>query len=765
MRRFTTIILCSILTLTISIDAYSKTLTGTAQATAFETKLISQSGNTSEIRFTIQGFSQSTISTPQGNAVLIDVKKAARLLEAGSPDLLKLTTSVIIPDNDAMTVTVVSSHYTDYTNIKIAPSKGNLKRDQDPAAVPFTYGPSYSLDAFYPGKLTDLSSPYILRDFRGQTVNVYPFQYNPITQTLRVYDEISVRVTPAGTSSSTNSFQRTKAPMPNVTYNSIYSSRFINYNQTNYTPTSEIGNMLIISDATMIPTMQSFIEWKNLIGQHTEIVSIDSVGVDPSSIQSFIHDKYMSDGLTFVLFVGDGTQIPPYPSSNGPSDPYYGYILGNDAYAEVIIGRFSANTIQELQTQVDRTISYEKFPDVSGAWYSKAVCIGSDQGPGDDNEYDFEHERNIRSKFLAYTYTDADELYDGSQGVVDNAGDPTPADVITSLNDGRSVITYTGHGSSTSFGTTGFSSWDVASLTNTNQLPFIWSVACVNGDFEFGDCLAEALMRSTNNGEATGAIATFMSTINQSWDPPMDGQDEMVDLLIESYPSNIKHTFGGLSVNGCMHMNDQYGVAGVEMTDTWTCFGDPSLTVRTAAPLPITAVHDPVIDETEIVFPLLCNVDGAIVCMSHHNQIMATTTASAGTATLTSLLGLVVGDTLDITITAYNHIPYYGTVIVTAAGSTSINTLSQNPYQLSVSSLSADGKAQMNFTTSEGSTLSAELMTISGQSVKQIFSSEKFNAGQHSMSFSLDGISSGVYVVRMTGAQQNSTCRFVVARR
>jgi hypothetical protein len=172
--------------------------------------------------------------------------------------------------------------------------------------------------------------------------------------------------------------------------------------------------------------MQPFVDWKNRIGQFTELVSTGVVGSDPNSIQSYIQNKYSTDGLTFVLFVGDGTQIPPYPTGYGPSDVYYGCTLGADAYPEVIIGRFSANDLTELQTQIDRTIYYEKYPDVSGAWYSKAVCIGSDQGPGDDNEYDYEHERNIRSKYLAYTYTDADELYDGSQGVVDAVGNPGP---------------------------------------------------------------------------------------------------------------------------------------------------------------------------------------------------------------------------------------------------------------------------------------------------------------------------------------------------
>ena len=114
----------------------------------------------------------------------------------------------------------------------------------------------------------------------------------------------------------------------------------------------------------------------------------------------------------------------------------------------------------------------------------KQYGIGSAQGVGDDNEYDYQHIRNIRTKLLNFTYTTGDELYDGSQGGQDASGDPSPSLVAASLNDGRSILNYCGHGSPTSWGTSGFSNSDVNALTNDNMLPFITSVACNNGEFD-----------------------------------------------------------------------------------------------------------------------------------------------------------------------------------------------------------------------------------------------------------------------------------------
>ena len=77
---------------------------------------------------------------------------------------------------------------------------------------------------------------------------------------------------------------------------------------------------------------------------------------------------------------------------------------------------------------------------------------------------------------------------------------------------------------------------NVNGLENGGKWPFIWSVACVNGEFHIGPCFAETWLRATgSDGSPTGALATLMSTVNQGWNPPMAGQDEMNAILAESY--------------------------------------------------------------------------------------------------------------------------------------------------------------------------------------------------------------------------------------
>ena len=152
-------------------------------------------------------------------------------MQAGSPDLDQTFASVIIPDNAMMDLEVISSSYIEINNIDVAPSKGNFSRMISPEDVPFIQSKVYNQNKFYPEKLADLRDPYILRDFRGQTVVSYPFQYNPVTKVLRVYTDMTVRLTSQGEGQK-NVLQRSSSLNKiDSEFNSIYHNQFINFDQ------------------------------------------------------------------------------------------------------------------------------------------------------------------------------------------------------------------------------------------------------------------------------------------------------------------------------------------------------------------------------------------------------------------------------------------------------------------------------------------------------------------------------------------------------
>jgi hypothetical protein len=156
--------------------------------------------------------------------------------------------------------------------------------------------------------------------------------------------------------------------------------------------------------------------------------------------------------------------------------------------------------------------------------------------------------------------------------------------VRAAFDEGRGIFNFCGHGASAGFGGGGFS-WglsDVDSMANVDRLPFITCVACSTGDFVDKDCIGEWFLWATHNGEPTGAIGFYGSSVGQSWNPPMEAQDEFNLMYVaEQYAS-----YGALCYAGSCSMMDDYGQGGVDMFKTWHIFGDPALRVVGAIPPP-----------------------------------------------------------------------------------------------------------------------------------------------------------------------------------
>ncbi len=592
----------------------------------------------------------------------LEMKDAYPIESVGTPELLQSAFSIIIPEGSRPTAEILNSEYQLVTGFKLAPSKGRLYRNVDPATVPYQKGAAYQDNRFLFNDMVELGDPYHLRDFRGVAVHCYPFAYNPVQQTLKVYQNMTVKIH-LNSSTSMPRLERVAKP-----FDAIYADHFLNYTNYRSNPLPDEGDMLIIAPEEFCDAMQPYVEWKTKTGYKTELVTLESIGTTSTAVKNYISSYYNNadHNLVYVLIVGDNTKFPAYMlgssgfwSSQYAADNYYGEIVGNDNYPDLIIGKISAETVAHVTTQVERFIQYEQNPPET-AHFPVFLGIASSEGgggQGDNGEIDYEHIRNIGTMLSNYTYTSGYEVFDGSQGGLDQSG-ATAAQVSAAVNSGVGIINYCGHGSETTWVTTGFSVSNVNSLTNNNKLPFIISTACVNGDYVGRTCFAEAWMRATNNGEPTGAVSTLMSSVNQSWNPPMCGQDRMNEHLTGANNKTHLNTFGSIAFNGIIHMLDTYNDE--EVARTWILFGDPTLAVRTAVPQQLTLVYSEVqpIGVNDVSFT--SNVENAKVTISKGGEIVASGRILGGTLILDISSLPALPDTLTVTAWAQNYVPYVG---------------------------------------------------------------------------------------------------------
>lgn len=616
------------------------------------------------INFEIGAYDRVPVEINGETFYQISYAEGSNLLIEGEPSLPRICKSIIIPDDAEVQINVLFSEYIDILETPIVPSKGVIFRKTDPASIPYTMGPVYNTSNWYPNRLADLRRPFIMRDYRGTVVELNAFQYNPATKTLRVYTSVTVEVVTIG-KSSTNIIENRKSRAKILPqFEQLYQRRFINYegraiiqplpslSLLRYSSVGEAGDMLIITSDLFHNALLPLKAWKMQKGIRTTIVDISTIGNEETSIKAYIQNFYDNpdNNLGWVLLVGDAAEVAPAYVPIGTSDPSYSKLAGDDDYPDIFIGRFSAESMTDVVTQVTRTIDYEKTPSGTD-WFHKATGIASDQGAGighDGGEIDKEHMEYIRQDLLGSTYTEVDAIYD--PGV-------SHFTISAAINEGRSFVNYAGHGSTTSWTTGSFGNYYVNNLTNDNMLPLVISVGCINGYFTgTAVSFAETWMRATNEGVATGAIATYMSSINQYWAPPMDAQDEIVDLLVAKEKTSI----GGICFNGSCKMIDENGASGVDMFDTWHIFGDPSVLMWTDTPSPLTVYHNLSIlhDQTEFNLEVVGEADA--LCALYANDILygSAYTDINGLAAMALGQTLPAGQTVTLTVTAFNGLPH-----------------------------------------------------------------------------------------------------------
>ena len=654
-----------------------------------QTTLVASTENQITVNMQVPGFYTFEVTTPRGEANIISVPRTVSTAAAGEPNLPMIAVPAIIGDQQHYNIRLIDAQYTDF-QMEVAPSKGDFPRSVNPDDVPYTYGEAYSTDAFFPAQNVGLYDPYILRDFRGQNMVFYPFAYNPVTHTLRVYYNMTVEMYSDGQLGENTLSRRSSEVRMDPEFGALYQNHFINYSEglSKYNAVDETGELLIICHDAFMEAMQPFVNWKKQIGRPVTMVGTSVSGFTSDAIKNYIQSQYNSNpNISHILLVGDNAQVQSYFTSSGGysgrTDQYYGQLVGSDYYNDVIVGRFSAETVDHVTTQVDKVIHYERDVTAADTWLSIGQGVSKNEGAGSGHfgEADYQHIDYIRDTLLHYNYTSIHRDYQNVPGVTSSA-----SIISQHINEGVSIINYCNHGSPTSWGVFNYSNSHINALTNDNKLPFIWSVACNNGQLDYSQpCFAEAWMRATNNsnGAPTGAIGGMFSYISQPWQPPMYGQDEMNNVLTEH--RSIKRTLGGISTDGNMKILDQYNSNGQGLAtyQFWLLFGDPTLTVRNAVPANMNVTHEPSMSSTATSFTVnATNGNGALATLTRNNEIMGSATIVNGTCNITFAAPGTSG-IATLTVFGYNKITYIAEIDIMQGGT--------QQYTVNVSANPANG--------------------------------------------------------------------------
>jgi gingipain R len=645
-----------------------------AQGIHVDVQVVSQTSDKTVLSVSIDETQIENLELESQSELIPVLQDGTPILHKGFPEMFRLSENVLLRGSSSAILKIKDANYLEFSDVEVPPSKGNVYRDTDPATIEPMYGAAYSEEGFFPNKCAELSSTYRMRGVSGQTLWLNPIQYDAYNNVLRVMTSYTVEIIDEQGIEPVKSISKGQQE--------LLEKRFLNYEtlSARYDEVSEVGSMLIISAADYMATVQDLMDWKIRKGIHTTLVDVADIGTEPEDILAYIQEEYDNNDLAFVLLVGDENDVPTMQTSNNNAcDHCYAYVDGDDHYADIFVGRFNGENEAHIRTMVDRTLEYEINPNTDVDWMSKAIGLGSNEGPGDDGEFDYEHLNNLKIQMLEYNYTQIFECYQGSNSQAsptpdddsaDLDGGPSTQSLIDHIDNGISFLNYTGHGGHTSLSTGSYSVNAVNQQVNNGKYPYLVAVACCVGDFQndfgAGPCLGDAWIRASDDatGLPTGGIGGVFSSILQSWAPPMEGQDEMVNILTETSIYPTRHTIGGVSLMGMASMIDAYQGGGIEMADTWNIFGDPSVVLRTAMPEQLMVNHAPFVSINAGFLSMTCEVEGATIAASHDGVILGVGTVENGVLNL-PLSNITSPFTFMLTGTAYNHIPYQAEVAVT----------------------------------------------------------------------------------------------------
>ncbi len=528
----------------------------------------------------------------------------------------------------------------------------------------------YSTDAFWPDNIVKVKRAGIIRGHELYQIEFYPVRYNPARGMIEVISNIKLRIDFEGgnVAKAISDIARKYSPF----FENMLSRKVLNYGVFEQKVNPQLPvEYLIITPSAYLDSLQSFITWKKQMGYHVTVATIpDSIpSGDTLTVKQYIQNAYNNWTVppTFVLLVGDVNDISNWWSNaedNPANDLGYSTLEGTDYFPDIYVGRFSATTDSMVGVIVRKVITYEKtLWGADTAWAQKAFFIASADGSyhtvaEGTHLYCMNIVRNygmIADSLFAYYTTGA------------------PTIITNTVNDGRALLTYSGHGSETGwadYSDLQYSVSDIYSnLTNGIKTPFEQTYACLTGSYTVDECYQEAWLRAPNKG----AAAAFGSSVTSLWDEDDILQRRMFDEIFDTGYVWVMGAIDAAKMDFYNHYGDNTGnVQTIRYFQMYNLFGDPSMYIYTHVPYTFNVSHAPTVPFGTVNFDVTVSdnngvVEGALVSAVQNGVILdAKYTDATGTATLT--ITTTTPDTVYITVTGYNHKPSETFAIPSGAG-------------------------------------------------------------------------------------------------
>lgn len=545
------------------------------QKNVAEVKSVTQTATGYKIQVTTGGFDYNAVQTKNGTfGQMILTKGHGTLTEIGRPQIPVVRQMVELPTGAAQVVVTFGERKTFVLKSsgileKIAPVQESSAKLPNAPQPPFQMDAGvYQSDLVYPNFEARIAYKGSVRGHQLAMIEIAPVQYNAARGELKYAPEMTVEVI------NQENPEQLPPKKSARSFDSAYGKNVAGYSVSKDSETAE-GLLILVGEGFETSAhVKAITEAKKARGFNVTVKNAKDVGNTPESIRAEVQRLYkQSPSLAYVLLIGDVEQLAAYRGTQLTNNYYAAIDKGTydeDAtFPDLSVGRLTVKTDEELSIVATKLVKYDarKFKDT--AWKNRMAFLATDDkwqvAEGTHNYVIDTYTKNLgyRGNFPSVDEKGGDKLYP----ITHNA---TSADVMTASNDGRVLISYSGHGLTTGWDGPRMTQSDVTSLNHPEAIPYVMSHACLTGSFgESYDSFSETWLK-----HPAGAVG-FWGTSNLSyWD-----EDDILERVFFDgvYKNGIKNV-GPMNLYGLQGVREYYNNGGRTRYyyEIYNLMGDPT---------------------------------------------------------------------------------------------------------------------------------------------------------------------------------------------
>lgn len=648
------------------------------------TTVIESTSSRLQLRNSIGSFKTLILNTDKGEFVELIVDSYSKTNTVGVPQLPVLSKLIEIPAGTKPDVEVISYDVKEYRladfgiTQKIFPAQTPQPKS-DNQVKPLVFNQQvYQANNFYGELIARVKIAGSLRGVQLANLILSPVEYNPVTNTIRIYDNLVVEIHFSGSnkSKSTESSAKTQSPY----YESVFSN-VLNHQHDKDKSTEMPGipeKYVFVSDPMFKEALQPFVKWKIKRGfKVTEAYTDDPlVGNTTNSIRAYLQEMYNSASATdpapaFVLFVGDVALVPAFNCGDHVSDLYYCEYT-DDYLPEVFYGRFSANSVAELLPQISKTMYYEQYLMPDPSYLSQAVLVAG---------ADATHQARWGNGMVNYSTTtyfnQAHNLTSHSYLQPPPAGSNYSKSLQADISRGVAFAGYSAHGNHEGWADPLFTIADIPSLLNAGKYGLIVGNACQTSAYD-RNSFGEALLRAKNKGALGYIGASGLSYWDEDYwwvvgagsivaNPTYENSGPgAYDRIFHDHGEPVTEwysTMGQMVFAGNLAVQESNSSLKRYYWESYCLLGDPSVMPYFGLPSPLIADFPPILPLGESTFTARTE-PYANVAVSKNNILHGVATADANGLALVVLNPFTEPGYADIVITKQNRQPFIDSVRV-----------------------------------------------------------------------------------------------------